>query len=51
MVEWDPPVQYAGLLTLLREVFSLDCVDTDRLDGPSLEAQEVTSIFHSSTTC
>jgi hypothetical protein len=27
-VDGDPPVQYAGLLTLLREVFSLDCVDT-----------------------
>jgi hypothetical protein len=31
MVEGDPPVQYAGLLNLLPEVFSLDCVDTGRL--------------------
>jgi hypothetical protein len=78
MWEGDPPVQDAGLLTLLREVFFLDYVDTGRLqevksaaiykeftltpptplverlrpdlawhiiwprlDGPSLEAQEV----------
>jgi hypothetical protein len=31
MVEGDPPAQYADLLTLLREVFSLDCVDTGHL--------------------
>jgi hypothetical protein len=30
-VDVDPPVQYAGLLTLLREVFSLVCVVTERL--------------------
>ncbi len=31
MLEGDPLVQYAGLLTLLREVFSLESVDTGRL--------------------
>jgi hypothetical protein len=30
-VDGDPPVQYASLLTLLREVLSLDCVVTGRL--------------------
>jgi hypothetical protein len=31
MVDGDPPAQYADLLTLLREVFTLSCVDTANL--------------------
>jgi hypothetical protein len=31
MMDGDPPVQCAGLLTLIREFFSLDCVDTGDL--------------------
>ena len=31
MVVGYPPVQYAHLLSLLHEVFSVDCVDTRRL--------------------
>ncbi len=46
-VEGDPPAQYADLLSLLREVFTLSCVDTANLQLATSAAinKELTCTF------